>query len=527
MNHWLKAAFVACATLIAHPALAQPAGGQVTILRAAEAERYDPQRIASRPMTEVMFLLADTLVALDYDQTTVKPLLAESWTVSDDGRTYRFRLRDDVTFCDGRKMTAEDVVYSFKRWIAPETRAPLASQAGKVKDITAPDSRTVVYELQEPFSELLLQLTQVSASIIDRNSVESLGADFGVKGFNGTGPYCWVNWLPRNELVLKRNPNYRWGPSFYDNRGPAHVERLILKQVPDEGTRMAAMISGQGDLTQYVPRWSIARFEAAKQLSVVRPSAYFSLLYLGFKTDRPMVSDVRVRQAMNLAINRDELAKSVFFGRAEPAVSYTHPLSRDFNREMGAILPAFDLDKANALLDQAGWKRGADGFRAKDGQRLNPVIVIPAPILADAAQSVQGALRRIGVDAKLELLDGAVFFQRVAQQDFEMYGLQQPYLTSGTMMSENFASQAIPNPNRMNWKNAEFDRLISEGRAATDPAVRSAAFVKAQAIAHADQVWMPLVHDQAYMILGARLRPMKAHGNQAVVLYKALDLQLK
>ncbi|MCP4561848.1 MAG: ABC transporter substrate-binding protein [Bosea sp.] len=528
MTRLSKLAVLFCAWIASHTlAHAQNAASQVTVLRAAEAERYDPQKIVSRPMNEVMFLLADTLLALDYDQKTIKPLLARSWSVSADGLTYRFALRDDVRYCDGRPMKAEDVVYSLKRWIAPETRAPLANQAGSVKDIRAEDETTVVYELAEPYSELLINLTQVSSSIVDRNEVEKLGPDFGVKHFNGTGPYCWVRWLPRNEMVLKRNQAYVWGPDFYQNRGPAQVEQLVLKQVPDEGTRMAAMMAGQADLTQYVPRWSISRFEGARQFTVARPQAYFSLLYLGFKTDRPLVSDVRVRKAMNLALNRDELARSVFFGRAEPASAYIHPQATDYNAELATILPKFDLAQANALLDSAGWIRGADGFRVKDGVRLAPVVVIPAPILADAAQAIQGSLRQIGVDVRLELLDGAVFFQRASQQDFEMYGLQQPYLTAGMMMADNFSSKAIPAPNRMNWRNAEFDALLRSGRSATDAANRSEAFKQAQLIAHRDFVWMPLVHDQAYMVIGSRLTPMKAHGNQAVTLYKGLDMRLK
>lgn len=526
MKPW-TAAFTLAAALAAPAAAAQTAPGQVTILRAAEAERYDPHKVVSRPMNEVMFLISDTLVALDYDLRTVRPLLATSWTTSQDGLTYTFKLRDDVTFCDGRKMTAEDVVYSFQRWTAPETRSPLANQAGKVRRVHAPDTTTVVYELQEPFADLLLQLTQTSASIVDRASVEGLGADFGVSGFNGTGPFCWVRWSPRNELVLRRNPAYRWGPSFYDNKGPAHVEHLLLRQVPDEGTRLAAMFAGQGDGTQYLPRWAIPRFEAAKTFAVVPARSYLSVLYLGFKTDRPMVSDARVRRALNLALNREDLVKSTFFGRAEPAYTYSHPASLDYNPALDATAPRYDLKAANALLDEAGWPRGPDGVRVRDGQRLAPVIVIPAPIMADAAQAVQGALRQVGVDAKLELLDGAVFFQRAAQQTFEMYGLQLPYLTAGTIVAENFVSQAIPNPNRMNWRNPEFDALIARSRSATDPSERVAASREAQLLPHRDSVWMPLVHDQAYLVLSPRMRPAKAHGIQAVVFYKGLDLQLK
>lgn len=496
----------------------------VTILRLAEAERYDPHRIASRAMNEALFLMADTLVALNYEMNDVSPLLAKSWEISDDGLTYTFSLRDDVTFCDGRKLVAEDVVYSFNRWIEPES--PKASAAGKVRSITAPDDATVILELEEPYSELLLQLTQVPASIIDRATVEGLGADFGVKGFNGTGPYCWQSWTPRNEMILTRHPDYVWGPDIYENTGPAKVDRLVLKQIPEEGTRLAAMMSNQGDITQFVPRWSIGQLEAMPNISISSSDPFFSLLFMGFKTDRPMVADPRVREAMSIAIDREEIARSIFFDRVDPAYTYTRPASKDFEEGLLENAPRYDPERARALLDEAGWKVGEDGFRYKDGQKLAPATIIPAAIMTEMGQAVQGALREIGVDARVELLDSAAFFSRLRQQDYELYGLQQPYLTSGTMLSDNFTAEAIPSPNRMNWNNEEFDKLIDAGNRAVNDEDRAAAYRAAQKIVHNDYVLMPIAHDKAFLVTGARVKPLRAHGNQGLALYKGLDIEL-
>ncbi len=525
MKNSILAAGILSATLMAGVAnIAAAQETSVTILRLAEAERYDPQRIASRAMNEAMFLMADTLVALDFDMQNVSPLLAESWDISEDGLTYTFHLKDGVKFCDGRDLVADDVVYSFDRWREPES--PKASAAGKVKSITAPDDLTVVYELEEPYSELLLQLTQVPASIIDRANVEELGQDFGVKGFNGTGPYCWGSWTPRNEMVLTRNPDYVWGSAIYDNTGPAKEDKLVLKQIPEEATRLAAMMSNQGDITQFVPRWSIDQLEAAPNVNVSASDPYFSILFMGFKTDRPLVSDPRVREAMNLAIDRDEIARSIFFGKSDPAYTYTRPESKDFNEDLMENAPYLDLDRARALLDEAGWALGDDGFRYKDGEKLAPAMVIPAAIMTDVGQAVQGALREIGVDAKVELLDSAAFFSRLRQPDYEIYGLQQPYLTSGTMLTDNFTSAAIPSPNRMNWSNEEFDRLVAAGNRAVNDEERKEAYFAAQKLVHDDYVWMPLVHDKAFLVTGSKVKPMRAHGNQGLALYKGLDIEL-
>ncbi len=206
----------------------------LTLMRGIDAPHYDAQRTGYTPAADVVNMIQDTLVALDWDGRTPIPNLAKSWQISPDGKTYTFKLRDDVTFCSGKKFTADDVVYTFKRLQDPQTRAPQAWRAGKIKELRAPDPYTVEYELEEPDSGLLLQLTVFTNVIINQESVERLGKDYGVNGVDGTGPWCFVSWQPRNEVVLRRHDAYRWGPAMYENRGPVHFDRLVIKNVPEE-----------------------------------------------------------------------------------------------------------------------------------------------------------------------------------------------------------------------------------------------------------------------------------------------------
>ena len=157
-------------------------------------------------------MFQDTLVALDWDGKTAIPYLAKSWTISPDGKLYTFKLRDDVQFCSGKKFTADDVVYSFKRLKDPETSAPFAWRAGNIKELRAPDPYTVEYELAEPFSELLLQLTMFTNAIHNKESVEALGKDYGIKGVDGTGPWCFVSWQPRTRDRAQAPRRLQVGP---------------------------------------------------------------------------------------------------------------------------------------------------------------------------------------------------------------------------------------------------------------------------------------------------------------------------
>src|SRR5712675_233535 len=153
--------------------LALPVAAQtLNMMKSLDAPHYDAQRTTWGPTSDVVNMFQDTLVALDWDGRTPIPYLAKSWTVSPDGRTYVFKLRDDVQFCSGKKFTAADVIYSFKRLTSPELKAPLAWRAGNIKELRAPDPYTVEYELNEPFADLLLQLTMFTTAIHNQESVE-------------------------------------------------------------------------------------------------------------------------------------------------------------------------------------------------------------------------------------------------------------------------------------------------------------------------------------------------------------------
>ena len=335
-------------------------------MKGIDAPHYDAQRTTWGPTSDIVNMFQDTLVALDWDGKTPIPYLAKSWTISEDGRTYTFKLRDDVTFCSGKKFTAEDVVYSFKRLKDPAIKGPYAWRAGPIKELRATDPHTVEYQLEEPFSELLLQLTMFTNVIHNKESVEALGKDYGIKGADGTGPWCFDHWQPRTEIVLKRHDAYKWGPSMYKNKGPVKFEKLVVKIVPEDSSRVAAMMSGQFDITHQFPAQFISQAKAAPMLTVTPAKPNFQLLYYGFKTTRPMVADRRVREAMSIAINRAEIAKAILLGNADPAFTIVDPEALDFDPATKGIVKE-DLERAKALLDEAGWKPGADGVREKDG----------------------------------------------------------------------------------------------------------------------------------------------------------------
>ena len=489
-----------------------------------DAPHYDPHRTSSGTTADVLFLLGDTLTTIDFDLKTIKPHLAKSWTVSDDGKLYTFQLRDDVSFCSGKKMTAEDVVYSFKRVTSPETKSPFYWRMGKVKDVRATGPYTVEYELEEPFNELPLQLSNFQGTIINKENVESLGKDFGVKGFDGTGPYCWEDWQPRSQMTMKRHDAYKWGPPIYENPGPAKFEKLVMKIVPEESARVAAMLSGQVDYSFSMPDQSLPTIAKAPTVKIYRPVANQRLFYLGFKITRENIADPRVRLALNQAIDREQIVKGIYFGNAEPASSFVHPNASGYSAEAPQTLGKYDPTASERLLDEAGWKMGDDGFRYKDGKKLELQLYgFAAGRSPKVTEAVQGFWRKIGVDLKLQMWDGTIVFSKLAQQDYDIWSIAFPYSSAADALRLYFHSGNIPTPNRMNWKDPETDRLLEAALAAKTEEEKNKALAEVQKIVQGNALWVPLAHEGLALVASSKLKNVKAHAFYTSLAYKTLD----
>ena len=499
---------------------------EVKLARLIDSNSYDPHKTTATAAAEVLFMIADTLVAIDSDMKTLHPGLAKSWDISEDGLTYTFHLRDDVTFCDGKKMTASDVAFSFNRWIDPEVKSPVAWRAGQVDAITAIDDTTLEYKLKAPFSELLYQLTQNFAVVIDKETVDRLGPDFGVAGFNGTGPFCWGEWLPRDRFTMTRNPNYTWGPEIYENTGPAKVEKITWSIIPEANTITAALMTGQIDATNYAPHISLDQFETMPGF-VVSPSDSARYTYfVGFKLDKPTVSDLAVRQAMNYAFDRVALVEDQFYGKVLPAYSYIATDTLDWSADVEKVLiQDYDIDKAKALLDEAGWTVGSDGIREKDGVKLKPVLYSLSGVWPNIIQALQAELLKVGIDLELNVFDPTVGWGKLATQEFDMFTMAYPYVSAGDAMNLYFRSGNTPAPNRTNWKDAETDAWLAAGSAALSDAERAENFGKVLYKVHEAVNWLPLYHAPIIIVQSDKLKPMTAHPIYGAAYYKGLGIE--
>lgn len=522
----LLLAGAAVASLTTVPAFAQQKA-PLTILRVIDADNYDPIRTTATAAAEVMYMLADTLVTVDFDMKTIKPGLADSWTISPDGLTYTFKIRKDVKFCDGRPMTIDDVVYSLKRWTDPANKSPVSFRGGPVKDIRADGDSTLIYELKEPYSDLMFQLALSFASVVDKATVEKLGPNFGVQGFNGTGPYCWSKWTPRQELVLKKNPHYSWGPPIYKDPKP-QIDEIVWKVIPEWNTLMAAIQAKQADVTYYMPYIALDTMQRIPGMTVQRQENYIYDVFMGFKVDKPVVKDKAIREAANMAVDKEAIAKAIYFGKGRSLPSLLNPAVVDYDKDSAKIMPKHDPKAAAKLLEDAGWKVGADGIREKDGEKATfTVYGIRNSDNPRISEAMQADLRKVGIDMKIQLWDATVAWGKLATQEFDAFLMSYPYVTATEAMSLYFRSQQAPTPNRMNWKNPKTDELLKAASMATDADKRRQALAEVQTQLTEANVWVPLSSQPLWIVATDRVEGARAHGLYGAGLYKGLDLKLK
>ena len=494
------------------------------MMKSLDAPHYDGQRTTWSPTSDIVNMFQDTLVALDWDGKTAIPYLAKSWTISEDGKTLHLQA------ARRRAVLQRQEIHRRRRDLqlqAPEgsgNQGALAWRAGNIKELRAPDPYTVEYELNEPYSELLLQLTMYTNAIHNQESVESLGKDYGIKAIDGTGPWCFESWQPRTEIVLKRHDAYKWGPSMYKNKGPVKFEKLSIKIVPEDASRVAAMLGGQFDVTPPDP----AAVHPAGQgrAHPQRP---------GGQAELP--ADV-LRLQDHAADGRRQARARGDEHRHQPrrhrqghhagqcragATPSSIPKALDFAEKTKGVIKE-DVERAKKLLDEAGWKVGADGIREKDGVKLAPkVLFTQVAYFPRVSEAIQGYMRKIGVDWKIIGFDSTIAPAEMAKQDYELWTVTVPYLSAGELMNIYFNSQNIPTPNRMNWNDAETDEWLRAGRAALTDADRALNYARVQEKVMSEHLWMPVMNVAMYTTSLKKMKGVRPHMLYQNTFYKGLD----
>jgi peptide/nickel transport system substrate-binding protein len=480
------------AAAMAPPTDAKP-GGKLVIGMQYEPVTLDPHVSGQANAFRLLLNVIDGLVYMDQDGN-IKPMLAERWRISPNGKVYTFWLRKDVKFHDGTPFNAQAMKFSLDRVVDPAT----ASQSGRIaigpyEKSEVLDDYTIRITLKEPYAPFLTYLTPGSLSPVSPDAVRKLGKDFG-RAPVGTGPFMFKEWKAKDHVTLVRNPNWKFGP--LTNKGPAYLDEITYKFIPEDAVRYAVLETGEVDAIEDVPPQNVDDIKK-------NPGRYtlYSVDYPGsprqamINTQKAPTNELAVRRAILQAANVEALDKTLFFGAypvGNGVMSASTPMA--IKGQFRQMYP-YDPGKAKALLEEAGWRVGADGIREKGGQKLRVGIYIltDVPVFRPMAEFIQANLKDVGFDAFIWAQSRSPWFAALGNGEHNLAPmglwnadpdmLRALYHSQGSAFSWSF------------YKNPELDKLVDDGIQSTNPKIRQQFYTRAQEILMRDAVTLP-IHEQ-------------------------------
>ena len=407
MKKLLWALLVGLASLV----LAQNQGGTLVIAANEDPGHFNPGITTGFNVHAVADSMFNGLVSLD-DNANPIPDLATSWDVSDDATTYTFNLAEGVTWHDGTPFTSADVKFTFENILLQFHSRTKGGLESILESIETPDDNTVVFNFSSPYAALLQRLNVTEAPILPKHIYERV-EDIQTAEANlnpiGTGAFKLAEYVIDDRIVLERNDNYF-------KEGLPYLDEVVFRIIPDSETQLLALEQGEVDFMWRVPGSEVERLSADDAITMYQvnsgPGGGFCVPTLTFNSEREIFSDLRVRQAIAHAIDREQLVDQVLFGQGKAA---TGPINSQMSFAYTADVSEYprDLEMAASLLDEAGQTAGADGTRFT-------VNLLHFPSFSKYGEVIKQNLAEVGVEVDLVPLDRSAFLPRVFdERDFD------------------------------------------------------------------------------------------------------------
>ncbi|MDR7275744.1 ABC transporter substrate-binding protein [Catenuloplanes atrovinosus] len=480
----------ACGAAPAPSAAGEPrSGGDLIWAVETEPLTLNPHQYAQAKARLLVWNSFEALFTHD-ERGDYVPWLATG--IESDGRTYTIRLRTDVTFHDGERFDAAAVKANFDLLLSDGYNPALrAVQLRNLTSVDVVDPATVRLNLSRP--DVLIRdflATPQAAQVSPRSIKNAKNLKAGGTDVVGTGPFILDSYTAGQQVVYRRNPDYRWAPATAAHTGPAYLDTVTYRFLKESSVRVGALTSGQVRVAEGVPATDEPLITANPGLRLDRSlnsgSAYTYYLNVG----NPPFDDVRVRQAFREAVDVGAVLDSVYRGTATRAWSVVSPSSRFYDRTLEGTYGG-DAAKANALLDAAGWTgRDAEGYRTRDGRRLTLRLVQNAPFVRDRrdvlAQAVQAAVKQsAGIHLDVRLVDQGTATEALDTGQYEVFDNSRADTDAGAALNLLLHSQGAIS--RTHLDSPELDALLDRAQATPDTAERLRIYQEVQRYVVRDQ----------------------------------------
>jgi len=494
------------------------AGGTLTYATGdAEPTCLDPHVGGNYPQALVSTQYLESLVSKDSEGEIV-PWLADSWEESDDGLSWTFTLRDGVSFTDGTPFDAAAVAANVAHLQDPETLSSTGYLAlQKVTGVEAVDARTARFDLSEPDSALLESLTQPWLAMESPEALQR-SQEVNCESPVGTGPFVVESWTKQDRVVLSRNDDYSSPPADAGHDGPAHLDEVVWRFIPDSAARYAALQAGQVDVIDNVQPDTLVAAEKDDSLDEIDAPRPGAANRIELNSGKAPFDDERVRQAFITGVDVNDGIDSLFFGTADrsySALSSVEPLA--YSDES---LFDVDPDAAGDLLDEAGWtERDSDGYRTKGGERLSLEFPVSTNQSIPAEQSlfeqIQAGAKQLGIEVVLSPLDLSSWYGALAENDYDL--VSAPYTKVGPDVLRILYDTAgiTPAPsgyfaNLAQLSDPALDQLLTDAAQTSDPDERADLYQQAQQIVLESYTVLPLYDQQNHYLVRSSVTGVRA-----------------
>ncbi len=462
-------------------------GGTLVYGRGGDSVGFDPILVTDGYSYKVTQQVFDTLVEYKPGTTAVVPSLASSWSVSDDGLIWTFRLRKGVKFHDGTAFNAAAVKFNFDRWRLVDHPYHQANKfiyygymfngtPGVIKDVVAIDDYTVQFVLTQKFATFLSNLAMVPFAISSPDAIQKWGDDYFTHPV-GTGPFKFVEWVKSDRITLERNDDY-WD-------GKPYLEKIVFRSIPDNGARFMELQAGTVDIIDGISPNDVEILEKTKGLKL-SPRPAMNVAYFAMNQRFEPFKDPKVRQAINYAIDKQTIIDAFFAGLAVSAKNPMPPSMWGYNDS----IPGYEYDpaKAKKLLAEAGYP---EGFKMELWAMPVPRPYMPQPKLI--AQAIQQFLAEVGIEAEIVSYDWATYLSKVREGEADSYLLG---WQGDNGDPDNFLYTLLDktNSNGFAYQSEELHEVLIEAQKVFDQDVRTELYQKAQEIIFEDAPWVNLAH---------------------------------
>ena len=466
-------------------------GGRLVVVAESEPRNLNPAIIASNAVFHIAAKVIEPLAEMSYDSKDgLEPRLATAWRGAADGRSITFTLREGVDWHDGKPFTSADVSFcALEIWKKHQNLGRVVFK--DLEAVDTPDARTAVFRFARPTPlQLILNALPGLTSVVPRHLYE--GTDINANPANvrlvGTGPFRFAEYRQGQFYRLERNPNY-W------DRGKPYLDSIVFRVLPDRGAVAAALEANEIQLAPFstVPLGELKRIGALPGIAVTA-KGYEGLTYqltVEINHRRKELADARVRRAIAHAIDRQAVVDTIFLGHATASNGPVPGFDKQFHLA-GVAAPAFDPKRAEALLDEAGYRRGANGMRFA-------LSIAPAPWFEQTRQFgdyLRQALRAIGIDARVTGNDAPAHIKAIyTDHAFDLAVGSPVYRNdpaiSTTVLYQSGLPAGVPFSNQYGYANKTMDELIAKAASTLDAGQRASLYRDFQKLAGEEQ---PLIH---------------------------------